>query len=727
MKRSSYPLLHVCYDLTRLVERMDAGHPTGVDRVDAHYALWTRSVAKEWRGIVQRKDGVELLEAGYVDRLLRRLESAWLGGGASADAGPLPAPNGWSRESLLALREKLSRCAPPVVFHERGLPGWLLRVLPRACFRASVPGDRCGNDLDRFSYWNIGHCFRFERALSELLNRYGERSVFFLHDVIPLTHPQTQRPSSRAHFARYVDWIGRFGGRVLVSSEATLQSLRCVSQSAAVPLAPAVEAPGLVPLAVEDRFISPPVEPTPRRGLPYFLCVGTLEPRKNVDLLLEVWEGFVADGEVPAKLILVGRPTRLSRPQRQGIHRLRTAGAVELVSGIGDAALLQLMAGAEALLFPSLVEGWGLPLSEALAMGLPVLASDIPVFREVGQGVPEYLDPMEASVWRARILAVLAPDAALLNSQAQRRQAYRPTTWPEHFCRVQEVLGDCSEASVPGSPDADFCARCLPDLFDWWGRPVDQAGRRIVRLEGRHWFVKFKKSPGERCRDLLAYQLAGDWANIAETRAVREWELQELKGLGIAVPDWAKAENTVLVRMVGDYSVDECPQRDLEAAVAGELVYSLWVRRRDTHAANRGYVDSIPVFFDHGTAFLGEPELASIDRFLAPGDCAGSAANWRVTCVGMSGELSTAAVRRLGREQNQALHVVRDLEQFVAEVRRRVKAVEQLDGSCWEALAVEAGFDGPAASSIRAFLERNRADLARDMEQMLRVVLPPGA
>lgn len=146
-------------------------------------------------------------------------------------------------------------------------------------------------------------------------------------------------------------------------------------------------------------------------------------------------------------------------------------------------------------------------------------------------------------------------------------------------------------------------------MVDWWGGNFDPNGKRIVRFNGKHWFVKFKPDPEERRRDYLAYLLGRNWANIAEVRPLSESEFAELQSADIALPDWASADNTFLVRLVQDYSLDQLPKVDLNSAVASELVFSLWIRRRDAHTANRGYIDGIPVFFDHQTAQIGRAHV----------------------------------------------------------------------------------------------------------------------
>ena len=100
------PTRKVDYDITRLIERMDSRHPTGVDRVDLRYALWTRSVSVEWRGVVQGRHGVSALDEDFVDQLLQLLQVRWLDEPDLTRAEPLVLPEGWRRESFAAKTEQ---------------------------------------------------------------------------------------------------------------------------------------------------------------------------------------------------------------------------------------------------------------------------------------------------------------------------------------------------------------------------------------------------------------------------------------------------------------------------------------------------------------------------------------------------------------------------------------------------------------------------------------------
>ena len=432
----------VDYDLTRLIERMDARHPTGVDRVDLRYALWTRSVAVEWRGVAQWRNGVSALEEGFVDQLLQSLKVRWLGQPDLTGAEPLLMPEVWRRESVMAIQEKLSRCSLRSVWQERGLSGVLLRYCPPLFLQLGVSSDGTYTDRqDDYVYWNVGHCFRFEQCMDQLLALYGSRSVFFVHDVIPLSHPKMQKSSSLSHFERFMRYVGDFNGRVIVSTQATVNVLSALSNLSVKRLQQQVGAICVAPLAVEPRFIkSPKAAALVSNSRTYFVCVGTIEPRKNIDLLISVWEQLSdMDIEAPS-LLLFGKLGWFHSGQRECLKKLESSGLVEVRSGLEDSDLLCLMHGACALLFPSVAEGWGLPLTEALSLGVPVLASDLPVFREVGQGVPELLSPHAVELWRDAVLDYSSPGSGRRHGQMQRLSSYQPVTWKEHFEQLSRVL-----------------------------------------------------------------------------------------------------------------------------------------------------------------------------------------------------------------------------------------------------------------------------------------------
>lgn len=116
------------------------------------------------------------------------------------------------------------------------------------------------------------------------------------------------------------------------------------------------------------------------------------------------------------------------------------AGCFVECSGISDSKMQSLMGGARALLFPSFAEGWGLPLSEALSMKCPVIAADIPVFHEVGQGVPDFASPFDVDAWRDLIVDYAQFSSGKRAAQHGRMEAYRTKSWEAHFAALESLI-----------------------------------------------------------------------------------------------------------------------------------------------------------------------------------------------------------------------------------------------------------------------------------------------
>jgi len=111
------------------------------------------------------------------------------------------------------------------------------------------------------------------------------------------------------------------------------------------------------------------------------------------------------------------------------------------MNAVGDEQLWPLLRGARAMLFPSFVEGWGMPMVEALTLGVPVIASDIPAFREAGVGIPDLLPPLEGGAWGQAVLDYTSPGSEARAAQLALLTRYRPPTWSEHFAKLLDWLG----------------------------------------------------------------------------------------------------------------------------------------------------------------------------------------------------------------------------------------------------------------------------------------------
>jgi alpha-1,3-rhamnosyl/mannosyltransferase len=157
----------------------------------------------------------------------------------------------------------------------------------------------------------------------------------------------------------------------------------------------------------------------PRTPPRYALHVGTVEPRKNVPALLAAWRLLRLRGAEPPPLVLCGGFGWKAEEMRREIAAAEAEGWLIHLGYVTGGELAALYRGAELVALPSFYEGFGLPAVEAMRAGSPLVASDIPVLREVAGDAALYAPPDRPDLWAARIGEVLA-DPALRQDLARR-------------------------------------------------------------------------------------------------------------------------------------------------------------------------------------------------------------------------------------------------------------------------------------------------------------------
>lgn len=264
-------------------------------------------------------------------------------------------------------------------------------------------------------------------------------TVYLIHDLIPINHAEHCLPHAvERHRGRVVKALKTAGG-IIANSRATAADLADFAARHSDRLPPVLVAP-----LAGAHLLSSGARVKCKR--PYFLVVGTIEPRKNHQLLLRVWQGLARDaglqpGDVP-HLVCIGQWGANSERVRAILDAdplLRRN--VSVLDDCSDAELADWIAGAHALLMPSLAEGFGLPVVEALGLGTPVVASDLPCFREVGQSLSVLLDPTACNEW-ARIVRQLTSDNELRTRLQVRTREFQRPTWKDHFGLVDAWLED---------------------------------------------------------------------------------------------------------------------------------------------------------------------------------------------------------------------------------------------------------------------------------------------
>jgi len=171
--------------------------------------------------------------------------------------------------------------------------------------------------------------------------------------------------------------------------------------------------------------------------------LATIEPKKNHLMILNLWARLATIMMTPPQLKVIGARGWDNEQIVDMLERSRRLRGLVFECGMLDQEKVgREFKDARAILVPSLVEGFGLPLAEALASGIPAICSDIPAFREIGCNVPEYLDPLDLFGWMNIVQEYSRPDSPQRAAQVQRLANWRAPTWEDHFKTVDRLLED---------------------------------------------------------------------------------------------------------------------------------------------------------------------------------------------------------------------------------------------------------------------------------------------
>lgn len=386
-------------DLTRLVSRLGRGPLTGIDRVELAYLSQLLTMDSPLFGLVRSGAGFLLLDragcAGLVERVCGAvpLGPPDLLGRLIYRGNPLRA-----RAEADMRRLAIARTAPP-----------FLRRMLRGMAGAT--------------YMNVGHANLTDRSLA-VIRGAGLNVAVMVHDTIPLDHPALARADTVEPFRAKMAAVSRHANCVIHTTEdaraktnVQLAALGRVPPGIVAALGVPIPTPGVLPDGI-------------RTDRPYFVTIGTIEPRKNHAMLLDVWDRL--GPEAPFLYIIGGHGwadaavmARLADPPP----------TIKVLSGLTDAAVFAILHDAQALLFPSLAEGFGLPPVEAAAMGVPVVASNLLVIRELLEDFAVYLDVTDSYSWVETIRTL-----GKAGRQTNGRKTINPPNWADHFKTVLSGL-----------------------------------------------------------------------------------------------------------------------------------------------------------------------------------------------------------------------------------------------------------------------------------------------
>jgi glycosyltransferase involved in cell wall biosynthesis len=268
------------------------------------------------------------------------------------------------------------------------------------------------------------------RSVFPVVRQQNGMVVTGIYDILPITHPQFFPGPAVRQFRRWFSTAIATSDALLCVSKTTRSEVKAVlsKHTAALPLV--VFQLGFDYRTHHSRIVR---QDNPR---PVFLVVGTIEPRKGHSVVLDAFEKIWQEGH-DIELRFVGRPGWKTRFLMSRIKRLsRDQLRFKYLGGASDAVLSECYNEADAVILASYREGFGLPLIEAASYGKAIIASDIPIFREIGGSRPVFFKVGDSESRRRTILQFIKA------SRTTQPTTFRWLSWSESADMLIDVINE---------------------------------------------------------------------------------------------------------------------------------------------------------------------------------------------------------------------------------------------------------------------------------------------
>ena len=286
----------------------------------------------------------------------------------------------------------------------------------------------------------------------DMKEKYAIKLITFCHDIIPVLYPQYCDPASTNFRAMYISYfieLAHFSDYILCNSVKTQNDFnQFLENNQARKVNTSVFSLGDNDLSSEMP-ISAQINDLLNKK--YIIYVSTIERRKNHEILYRAYHRLCERGlkkELPI-LIFVGM-------QGWGVINLMkdiefdplTDGLIIILNHVNDSELKKLYENALFSLYPSLYEGWGLPIAESLSLGKIVLCSNQGSIPEVAGDLGIYLDPWDVESWANEIYSLIIDDKKRHDLEKKIREHYQRRTWQQSGLEFKKVIDAYRTTSI---------------------------------------------------------------------------------------------------------------------------------------------------------------------------------------------------------------------------------------------------------------------------------------
>lgn len=267
--------------------------------------------------------------------------------------------------------------------------------------------------------------------------------VFFCYDVIPVKFPHLTLDDVARHFTHYFVDIAWTADHIFCISKNTERDLKKYFREvgAPVPSTSVVRLGDKVPQTRKDDY-EPAIMESFHLDEPFILFVSTIERRKNHETLYRAYRRLIEQGETNLpRLIFVGMKGWGVNDFLEDLKRdPLVKDQITILHGIVDNDLNWLIRNCLFTVYPSLYEGWGLPVAESLSYGKFCIAADNSSIPEVGGDLVEYIDAYDVPKWAERLLFYFKNPQEITKREKLIKAKYRPDTWKSFGLVMQRQL-----------------------------------------------------------------------------------------------------------------------------------------------------------------------------------------------------------------------------------------------------------------------------------------------
>lgn len=284
--------------------------------------------------------------------------------------------------------------------------------------------------------WETG----FPPVLAELKSRIGFNVIGFCHDLIPIKYPQYTPIGVSEGFTDYLRQIASYCEAIACVSESTQADLREALSTLGLPC------PRLIRVRlgtdIPGGWAQPSEAVSAVAAQPFILYVSTIERRKNHQVLYQAMHRMAErhDRSRIPRLVFVGSlGWGVSDTLEEITLDPLTQGLIVVLHHVSDSELRLLYRQALFCVFPSLYEGWGIPIAEALSFGKPMICSDRGSIPEVGQDLVDYVDPWDVPGWVRAIEGLWLDETLRAKRAARIRDEYKAASWTETALPIADL------------------------------------------------------------------------------------------------------------------------------------------------------------------------------------------------------------------------------------------------------------------------------------------------